>query len=130
IYVALDSKTDVYTLRRGTMSVLPTVLAPNACPAGLAETGQGEQLAPGIGLSAQAKGSLTSLRQLQSHNCYADAWLRFGRMPKLDHGLTDVRFNHDMKNNFPTVELEQFRTSPCPAFVRGWCHPRPDLVNL
>ncbi|MBB5610478.1 MULTISPECIES: metal-dependent hydrolase [unclassified Janthinobacterium] len=130
IYVALDSKTDVYTLRRGTMSVFPAALAPNACPAGLAETGQGGQLAPGIGLSAQATGSLASLRQLQSHNCYADAWLRFGRMPKLDHGLTDVRFNPDMLPNFTTIELEQFRARPCPAYVPGWGHPRADMLNL
>ena len=83
-YVSLDSKTDAYTLRRGTMSLLPASLAPAACPAGLAEPGDGGgQLAPGIAVSAQATGSLAALRALQSSNCHADAWLRFGRMPKL-----------------------------------------------
>ena len=133
-YVSLDSKTDAgadaYTLRRGTMSLLPDALAPAACPAGLAETGkQGQQLAPGIAVAAQAAGSLAALRALQQDNCYVDAWFRFARMPRLDAGkLTDVRFNPGMLPNFTTVELEQFRARPCPAYVPGWDRPRADML--
>ena len=135
-YVSLDSKTDakadVYTLRRGTMSLLPASLAPAACPAGLAEPGDGGgQLAPGIAVSAQATGSLAALRALQSSNCHADAWLRFGRMPKLSGTtLTDVRFNPDMQDNFTTVRLEQFSGKPCPGHVPGWERPRADMLGL
>ena len=131
-YVSLDSKTDVYTLRRGTMSLLPASLVPAACPAGLAEPGDGGgQLAPGIAVSAQATGSLAALRALQSTNCHADAWLRFGRMPKLSgSSLTDVRFNPDMQDNFTTVQLEQFSGKPCPRHVPGWERPRADMLGL
>ena len=131
-YVSLDSKTDAYTLRRGTMSLLPASLAPAACPAGLAEPGDGGgQLAPGIAISAQATGSLAALRALQSTNCHADAWLRFGRMPKLSgSSLTDVRFNPDMQDNFTTVQLEQFSGKPCPRHVPGWERPRADMLGL
>ena len=131
-YVSLDSKTDAYTLRRGTMSLLPASLAPAACPAGLAEPGDGGgQLAPGIAVSAQATGSLAALRALQSNNCHADAWLRFGRMPKLSgSSLTDVRFNPDMQDNFTTVQLEQFSGKPCPRYVPGWERPRADMLGL
>ena len=130
IYVSLDSKTDVYTLRRGTLSLLPESLAPAACPAGLAETGkQGRQLAPGIAVSAQAAGSLAALRTLQEDNCYVDAWFRFARMPRLHADkLTDVRFNPGMLPNFTSVELAQFRSRPCPAYVPGWDRPRADML--
>ena len=136
IYVSLDSRTDakadVYTLRRGTLSLLPASLAPAACPAGLAEMSkQGRQLAPGIAVSAQAAGSLAALRALQEDNCYVDAWFRFARMPRLDADkLTDVRFNPDMLPNFTTVELQQFRSRPCPAYVPGWDRPRADMLAL
>ena len=131
IYVSLDSKTDAYTLRRGTLSLLPASLAPAACPAGLAESGDGGgQLAPGIGVSAQATGSLAALRALQSSNCYVDAWLRFARMPKIGDGkLTDVRFNPDLQDNFTTVQLQQFSGRPCPNYVPGWERPRADMLG-
>lgn len=134
IYVSLDSKTDAkadaYTLRRGTLSLLPESLAPAACPAGLAETGKKEQqLAPGIAVSARAAGSLAALRALQEDNCYVDAWFRFARMPRLNADkLTDVRFNPGMQPNFTTVELQQFRSRPCPAYVPGWDRPRADML--
>ena len=132
IYVSLDSKTDAYTLRRGMLSLLPASVAPAACPAGLAESGDGGgRLAPGILVTAQASGSLDALRALQSNNCYVDAWLRFARMPKIGDGkLTDVRFNPDLQDNFTTVQLQQFSGRPCPNYVPGWDRPRADMLGL
>ncbi|MBH1985321.1 MAG: metal-dependent hydrolase, partial [Burkholderiales bacterium] len=86
-------------------------------------------LAPGIAVSAQAAGSLAALRALQEDNCYADAWFRFARMPRLHADkLTDVRFNPGMLPNFTSVELAQFRSRPCPAYVPGWDRPRADML--
>ena len=132
IYVSLDSKADdSYTLRRGTLSLLPGAMAPAACPAGLVETGKGAVLAPGIGLAAQANGSLASLRAMRTSNCYVDAWFRFARMPKVSaQELTDVRFNPDMQPNFTTVEMAQFQGRACPSYVPGWGHPRADILGL
>lgn len=132
IVVSLDSKADdSYTLRRGTLSLLPGVVAPSACPSGLAEIGKGILLSPGMALAAQANGSLASLRAMQAGNCYVDAWFRFARMPKVSaQQLTDVRFNPDMQPNFTTVEMEQFKGRACPSYVPGWGHPRADILGL
>jgi inner membrane protein len=114
--------------------------APTARPAG-AERGTGAPASDGDGGSGGAKPpglvwtdeireSLTGLRDLAAQDCWARAWLQFGRAPVVRDGrLYDLRFDTGTGRNFTTLTLATERDAGCPPHVTPWAMPRADLVG-
>jgi len=129
-YVSVESNEadGVYRLRRGVLSVAPGRLAAADCPAGFLERLPGKPLAPGVLQAVKLEASLRELRALKADDCYAEAWLRFGRAPALEAGtLSDYRFSATPGSNFTTLRLGHGH--PCPASVPAWGYPRADLLT-
>lgn len=134
IFVSVESNAaqGSYTLRRGLVSVLPSVLPAAACPAGLADPSPPAALtAAGDVLQyRQVQGSLAALRQLRDTNCWFDGWMRFARAPVLEHGAaTDLRFATTPRGNFSTMAVAQADGRACPGGVPKWDYPRQDLLG-
>lgn len=120
-----------YRLRRGVASVAPEWLAPLACPRALVEPGAVTALSPALAQFSQQDASLAALRALKKDNCFADAWLRFGRVPALDLGggsLSDYRFAVTPAGNFTTLPLEMAKHAACPKGVPRWEYPRAGVL--
>lgn len=116
-----------YRIRRGMLSLAPSVLPLAACPAAL--SAPLAEAAPAIGLSFEAESSLAQLRALAA-NCHFRAWLRFARAPVLaGGGASDARFSRGEGENFSTFEPAAFEHIPCQAGVPGWSLPRQDLLD-
>lgn len=135
VFVSAESREAAgsYRLRRGMLSLAPSLLPATACPTGLADPGPHAVLAAhaGIVVGAASEGQLAALRRLQHESCYFDAWLRFARMPALDGDVaTDARFSSVMTGNFTTMDTAQWRDKACPAYVPGWERPRADMLAL
>ncbi|MRV74449.1 metal-dependent hydrolase [Duganella sp. FT92W] len=134
IFVSVESNAarGSYTLRRGLVSVLPSVLPAASCPSGLADPSPSAALtAAGDVLQyRQVQGSLAALRQLRESNCWFDDWMRFARAPVLEHGAaTDLRFATTPRGNFSTMPVAQGGGKACPGGVPKWDYPRQDLLG-
>ncbi|GAB2850970.1 hypothetical protein GCM10027277_19030 [Pseudoduganella ginsengisoli] len=130
IFVSVESSQDSYRLRRGLVSVLPSLLPAASCPAGLADPSPSVALdAGGVLQYRQIQGSLASLRQLKESNCWFDDWMRFARAPVVEHGVAaDWRFATTPRGNFTAMPLAQ-GGKECPAGVPKWAYPRGDLLG-
>lgn len=121
--VQRDRAGDALVVRRGVVSVLPSVLPASACPAAMGQPGSGSAA---LVLSWEHRASLQRLRQLASDDCHVAAWLRFARIPALSADRAgDARFGPG--DNFSTLQLDAHQ--PCPAYVPGWSMPRADLLT-
>ncbi|MDQ1921759.1 metal-dependent hydrolase [Massilia pseudoviolaceinigra] len=122
-----DAVAGTYRLRRGMVSVAPSVLALDACPAALAEGIRPLKAQLVVNWSEEA--SLARLRKLQTSNCRFDAWLRFARMPALGpDNASDARFSNTPAGNFTTLPIDHANGQPCPAGAPTWGYPRADLL--
>lgn len=120
-----------YRLRRGVLSLAPTVTAATACPAKLG--GAPRPVADGAALAWlwEERGSLAALRDLRRSSCQFDAWMRFARAPSLAAGAaTDIRFGPPGSPNFSTLPYAALAGTRCPAHVPAWGYPRADLLGL
>jgi inner membrane protein len=120
-----------YRLRRGIFSIAPALVAPGACPAGLAGAEPQQSLTPALAQQASETASLARLRRLNADNCYVAAWLRFARDPALgEDTLSDARFaNAGGRGNFSTLPLSASAARACPKNVPDWGRPRADLLT-
>lgn len=135
VFVSAESReaAGTYRLRRGMLSLAPTLLPNATCPAGLADPGPHAPLAANaaIVVGPASDGQLAPLRRLQHESCYFDAWLRFARMPAVDGDVaTDARFSSVMTGNFTTLDTAQWGAKACPSYVPGWGQPRADMLAL
>jgi inner membrane protein len=127
VTVERDKVAGSYRLRRGMVSIAPSLLALDACPAALSEgkPGPGAQFL----VNWSQQGALARLRALQADNCRFDAWMRFARMPALSaDSASDARFSTTPIGNFTTLRLDDEQGRPCPSGVPGWGYPRADLL--
>jgi inner membrane protein len=130
IAIARNATAGEFVLRRGTLSLLPGWQPPASCVS--------HRLVPGADLATSPDGSvlwrdeirqtLASLRELNARDCWARAWLQFGRAPFMrDGALRDLRFENRLRSNFSALKLEP-REPECPAHMTSWAQPRADLL--
>lgn len=119
----------IYRLRRGVLSLAPSVLAPGQCPAGFAGGAQADPAAPAMAIVSDNRASLAALRRLAQESCYFRDWLRFARAPLVSgDSASDIRFGSAQAPNFSTIDLSRFAGRACPANVPQWSLPRADLL--
>jgi inner membrane protein len=133
IGVELHEPAGVYRLWRGTLSLAPKWKPPIQCashavlqlPPGARVLGDGAFV-----LRDVVDQSLVRLRELSRHDCWAHAWLRFGRAPVIDREqLFDLRFADRPTRNFSHMPLNREpEDRACPDFVPRWNMPRTDLL--
>ncbi|HVK55825.1 MAG TPA: metal-dependent hydrolase [Burkholderiales bacterium] len=131
IFISIDSNegADRYRLRRGILSLAPKISPIEKCPASLAHASAQKEATPEIALYFEQEVSLSNLRKLAKTNCHVEAWLRFARAPLLNQArLWDLRFSPDPRENFTTLELEDFENRECSPRIPGWGFPRADLL--
>lgn len=129
-FVAIESGAGAYRLRRGILSLAPTLTPATACPAGLAGPLPASS-APSLAWQWEEAGDIAKLRALRRENCHLDAWLRFARVPSLAAGgATDARFGPPGQPNFSTLPYAALAGVGCPRHVPGWGYPRADLLGL
>jgi inner membrane protein len=128
VTVAVDAAHGNYHLRRGQLSVAPAVTPVASCPAPIAgrATGGDAQLA----WQSDERDGLAHLRDLQTKNCYFNAWMRFARAPSVGGvTATDARWSPIGSRNFSTIDYGEHAAAPCPHPVPGWGYPRADLLG-
>jgi len=122
-----------YVLWRGTLSLAPDLKAPTACASHrFAEVGEARVIGEGrLALRDEIHQRLGPLRDLAGRDCWARAWLRFGRAPVIADGqIFDLRFADVRTRSFTHMRLargEEHRR--CPSFVPAWEMPRKDLLT-
>ncbi len=122
-----------YILWRGTLSLAPALKDPTTCASHrFAEAGTTRKVGDGrLALRDEIHQSLRQLRDLARENCWARAWMRFGRAPVVaGEQIFDLRFAERRTQAFTHLSLVGERGKPrCPAFVPGWAMPRKDLLE-
>jgi len=99
-------------------------------PASDGDGGSGGAKPPGLAWTDEIRESLTGLRDLGAQDCWARAWLQFGRAPVLRDGrLFDLRFDNGTGRNFTTLTLTTERDAGCPPHVTPWALPREELLE-
>jgi inner membrane protein len=129
IVVELREIDDEYVLWRGTLSLAPEWKAPTACashqfdgPRDVRMVGSGR-----FALRDVTHQPLRQLRALAGDNCWARAWLRFGRAPVIEQGsIFDLRFADRPGREFTAMPLTR---EGCPANVPSWSMPRADVLK-
>lgn len=74
---------------------------------------------------------LVQLRELTRRDCWARAWMQFGRAPDISGGaIGDLRFGGATPDNFTTMRLKPGdQASVCPRNMTRWGMPRADLLQ-
>jgi len=129
-FTSIESDGKVYLLRRGHLSLAPSLLPPRACPAALSADAAQEMpvQVPGVLLSGTWQGDVAALRARAAGDCQLDAWLRFARMPAVGADqASDLRFASTPRGNFTTLLLAA--KPHCPFGVPAWGMPRADLLG-
>lgn len=105
-----DESRAEYVLRRGHLALFA-----NACGA----------RAGTVDWSMAMHESLPRLRELARDDCWARAWLQFGRVPvATPSSISDIRFG---SAGFTTMPLSGH--AGCPTRLTNWTMPRADLVQ-
>lgn len=113
ILIERDRGADVYTMRRGTLSVVR---------AGCSSEWD-------VTWAPADTQSLSGLRAMAAGNCWVNAWLRFGRAPYVGgERIADYRFGGAGKGNFSSMLIDG-NGAACPPNVPPWGMPRVDLVR-
>ena len=129
IVVELRETNGEYVLWRGTLSLAPEWKPPTACasqqfdgPRDVRMAGNGS-----FALRDVTRQPLPQLRALAQDNCWARAWLRFGRAPVIERGsIVDLRFSDRPGREFTAMPLTR---EGCPANIPRWSMPRADLLK-
>jgi inner membrane protein len=130
IAVTRNETAGEFVLRRGTLSLWPAWQPPASCVS--------HRLVAGTDLATSPDGrvlwrdeihqTLASLRELNARDCWARAWLQFGRAPFVRDGtLRDLRFESRLRSNFSALKLAPHEPE-CPAHMTGWARPRADIL--
>lgn len=127
VSVESDEQAGTYRLRRGQLSVLPSMLPVAQCPSGFLEPAKSADSV--IALSREETGSLDRIRRLKAENCHFDAWLRFARMPSVGEGFAfDLRYATSPRGNFTTLDFDEIAAHACSPHVPQWGYPRADML--
>jgi inner membrane protein len=130
IAIEKDEAHRQFVLHRGTLSLLPSRLAPEDCAlhrlwriqtvpwSGQAQLARAEPL----------RQSLDRLRHYARNDCRVAAWMQFGRAPFFaQDGIRDLRYEMRSRENFTAMEI--LEGGACPSFVTDWGLPRADLLD-
>lgn len=129
-FTSIESDGAAYLLRRGHLSLAPSLLPPRACPPALAADAAQEMpvVVPGVLLSGSWQGNVAALRARAAADCQLAAWLRFARMPAVGADqASDLRFASTPRGNFTTLLLAA--KPQCPFGIPAWGMPRADLLG-
>jgi len=122
-----------YVLWRGTLSLAPSLKDPTSCAMHrFAGAGKNRMFAKGkLVLRDEIHQSLRVLRDVAGRDCWAAAWLRFGRAPVIDRdNIFDLRFAERQTQNFTAMSLDRGAADTrCPSAVPKWDAPRADLLS-
>ena len=127
IAIELRQPDGEYVLWRGTLSLMPARKAPTACaqfggPRDARIIGDGR-----LALRDEIHQPLARLRALAEGDCWARAWLRFGRAPVMEgDALLDLRFSERPGRGFTHMRVAR---EGCPPNVPNWGMPRADLLR-
>jgi inner membrane protein len=129
IAVEKDEAAGRFVLHRGTLSLVPSLVAPEGCALhrlwrlpsvagpGRARLARGEPIT----------GSLDTLRHY-ARDCRVHAWLQFGRAPFFSGDeIRDLRFETGPRENFTAMPI--LEGGGCPSYVTSWDLPRADLLD-
>ncbi|MES2354184.1 MAG: metal-dependent hydrolase [Pseudomonadota bacterium] len=132
-FVSIESneRAGTYRLRRGALSLAPTFMPINECPARFSLASVQREARSAITFVYEQEGDLKKLRELKKTNCHFEAWLRFARAPLLSKShAADLRFASGARGNFATINLDEFKGRECSRDVPGWDFPRADLLGF
>jgi inner membrane protein len=121
---------DLLVARRGTLSLLPGVWPAASCTTARLSVGWSTetQASDRIVWHRRWQIDLETLRALYDKNCRARAWLQFGRVPYVSHGvIRDLRFEHPIGQNFTPMALDTEHA--CPSYLTNWELPRSDVLT-
>ncbi|MGV3741014.1 MAG: metal-dependent hydrolase [Burkholderiaceae bacterium] len=125
-----DASAGTYSLRKGMLSLAPEVLPLSRCPTNLVSAPLDRNAATDIVFLEHYEAARSILPSLQNGHCHLQAWLRFARAPKIEHGVaSDMRFSFRSEDNFTTMHLDDFKEKPCASLVPQWDFPRRDLLT-
>jgi inner membrane protein len=120
--------------RRGTLSLLPSILPAERCAGHRLFLAQAPAPAlvsttPALAFRQEWRSDLAALRERAAGDCRTAAWLQFGRAPWLGPDqIADLRYENPMRGNFSAMTLRP--PSPdCPPNLTGWEKPRRDLFG-
>ncbi len=130
IAVEKDEGRGRFVLHRATLSLAPSLVAPDACAlhrlwrlpsipwAGQARLARAEPI----------EVPLETLRHYATRDCRVKAWMQFGRAPFLrGDEIRDLRYETGPRENFTAMTILEGGT--CPRHVTSWGLPRADLLD-
>jgi inner membrane protein len=133
IGVELVRPGDEYVLWRGTLSLAAMLKPPESCALHRLEgVRQTRTLGGGsLALRDRIRQSSRALRELADRDCWARAWLRFGRVPVVQHErLFDLRFADRRAQEFSHLSLvRDSDTLRCPPWIPRWEMPRNEVLS-
>jgi inner membrane protein len=114
--IQADAQLTEYVMTRGTAALVVR----NACGKPRARTVEWE--------TPQVQ-SIARLRDLYSGDCWARAWLQFGRAPEIQGSvISDLRYSGPDRPNFTTMRVGPRGGGACPRHLTNWRPPRADLL--
>jgi inner membrane protein len=130
IAIEKDERGGAFAHHRGTLSLAPGWRPPTDCASHRFAGRSATRVAGGrLAWSDELRQPLQALRGLSERDCWAKAWLQFGRAPALRDGeIVDLRFDNGPRDNFTAMPVDPDRTG-CPAHVTRWALPRADLLE-
>jgi inner membrane protein len=129
ILIELRETDGEYVLWRGTLSLMPARKAPTACATYQFGGARNARIIGNgrLALRDELHQPLARLRALAEGDCWARAWLRFGRAPVMEgDALLDLRFSERPGREFTYMRVA---ADGCPANVPHWGMPRADLLK-
>jgi inner membrane protein len=128
IAIEKDERADDLVLRRGTLSLLPEWHPPGRCPSHRLERLLVAPSGGALAWSEELRQSVGLLRDLSRRDCWALAWLQFGRAPFIRDGtMADLRFE-GVRGNFTAMAVTG-EDRACPPAMTSWGMPRADVLS-
>ncbi len=122
---------NLYQVKRGVLSLWPSVFPPNTCQLAKQSYNNIEEFedigAQQVFWSEMYEVPLKNFEVL-SRLCPARAWMRFARIPLFQNGgYSDLRFSSRAMRNFSNIEPTEIQE--CPPFIPPWTPPRWDIIQ-
>lgn len=131
VAVEKNESSGEYILRRGTLALFDGWLPMRSCDSASGNTTAIGASRSVVMWSVPLRESLVRLRALSRDDCWARAWLQFGRAPTLgDQDIADFRFGGRGRANFTAMQLlPPAAAKVCPPNLTDWGLPRADLLD-
>lgn len=127
-----DGPDHEWLARRGTLSLLPSVLPVSTCASYRILTGTVAAAAastPAVAWHQRWDVDARMVRTLYASDCRVRAWLSFGRIPFVTaDAILDLRYENPVGANFSLTPLHPSH-AVCPEYVPLWTPPRADVLG-